>query len=131
MSRRDPCPCAACGQPFAPAIRTQVYCSRRCRDIAWGRSQRLQREMLAKEQRRVALEGDARSWGRWGTRTAARDALRARMAQDGGWWGPPMVARWAELHGVPFEGVLELLTELSLEGQVHARGRELAQWRAA
>lgn len=53
------------------------------------------------------------------------------MVQDGGWWGEVMVRRWAELHGLGLDAALELLAELSLEGQVYARAREPAQWRAA
>lgn len=125
--RAEPRPCATCGQEFTSPWKARLYCGDRCKHAAGNAAQRANR----REQRRATVESATRSWGRWSTREDARAALRARMAQDGGWWGPPMVARWAELYGVPFEGAIELLTELSLEGRVHARGRELAQWRAA
>lgn len=128
MSRHiEPRPCATCGQEFTSPWKARVYCGDRCKRTAENTAARVRDH----ERASAAAGAHALSWGRWSTRENARAALRARMIQDGGWWGPPMVARWAELHGVPFEGAIELLTELSLEGRVHARGRELAQWRAA
>ena len=123
--------CARCGVQFEPSHKGHLHCGNKCR---WAASRERLREVAnswATEQRRVALDGDARPWGRWSTREKARDALYVCLAWDRGWWGEPMVRRWAETHRLTFEAAQALLTDLGQLGHARSRVSGTVQWRAA
>lgn len=124
--------CAHCGARFEPSHKTHLYCSNGCR---WAATQQRLRESAdehARSQRKEALDGDACTWGKLGTREAARESLRRSLARDRGWWGEPMVRRWADTHGLTFEAANALLVELGQLREARSRvGLGGVQWRAA
>lgn len=120
--------CAHCRARFESSHKTHLYCSNRCR---WEKY-RETLEADARDERKKALDGDAHAWGKLGTREVARESLRRSLAWDRGWWGVPMVQRWADTHGLTLEAASALLVELWQLREARSRvGLGGVQWRAA
>lgn len=116
--------CSWCREPFTPVGR-RIFCNDDCR--AEGHNQ------SAGERR--ALENEPApppSPGRFGSVALARSALLEALRREGGWWGEPMVRRWAGVYQVDQQlgpQLLEVLVRLGLVQRVGG-GQEPVRWRA-
>lgn len=114
-----------CGEPFTPGATHQVYCGLGC----YREAMKLMQATRYQEQRQAPPAPP--SWGRFPSLTAARGALSAALARDGGWWGERMIERWGEAHGLGPEARGQLLTSLTAAGLVVMLGGEVTpcRWR--
>lgn len=117
--------CSWCREPFTPVGR-RIFCNDDCR--AEGHNQSAG-ERRALEQAQEPPPSP--SPGRFGSVALARSALLEALRREGGWWGEPMVGRWAQAHQVDQALGPQLLDALVRLGLVQRVGGGLdpVRWR--